>query len=64
MNLVITIIGVLMVADSAFTLLNINKVESILHKAFPNLNVKKVAIVEGTAGVLIVGAKIMTNSVL
>lgn len=51
-----------MVADSAFTLTNLSKVESILHRAFPKLNIKKTAIVEGIVGFIIILFKLSTQS--
>ncbi len=63
MHLVITIISVLMVADACFTLLNLTKVESILHSVFPRMNVKKLAMVEGAAGLAIIILKVSTNTV-
>ncbi|MBT4288132.1 MAG: hypothetical protein HOD92_12420 [Deltaproteobacteria bacterium] len=62
MNLIITIIAVLMVADSLFTLANLSKVESLLHRAFPSLDIKKVAIVEGVVGFIIILVKLSTHS--
>jgi len=63
MNTVITIIAILMVADALFTLLNLSKVESLLQNVFPNLNIKKLAVVEGLAGGFILILKIGTGSV-
>jgi len=63
MNTVITVIAILMVADSLFTLLNLSKVESILHNVFPSLNIKKLAIIEGFAGGVILLFKVSTNSI-
>jgi hypothetical protein len=63
MNLVITIIAVLMVADACFTLLNLSKVESILRSVFPRMNVKKLALVEGMAGIAIIVLKVGTDTV-
>lgn len=63
MNTVITVIAILMVADALFTILNLSKVESLLQNVFPNLNVKKLAVVEGLAGGLILILKISTNSI-
>ncbi|MCP4298120.1 MAG: hypothetical protein GY786_21240 [Proteobacteria bacterium] len=62
MNLVVTIIAILMVADSAFTLGNLTKVESILATAFPNLDIRKLALIEGIAGLIILGIKITTKT--
>lgn len=64
MNLAITLIACLMIADSLFALLNISKVKSILHKAFPNLDIKKVAIIEGVAGAIIILVKVITQTVM
>jgi hypothetical protein len=63
MNTVITVMAILMVADALFTLLNLSKVESLLLNVFPNLNVKKLAVVEGLAGGFIIILKISTGSV-
>ena len=63
MNLAITIIGILMVADSLFTLVNFSNVESVLLKYFPNLKIKQLAILEGIVGALIIAIKIFTRTV-
>ena len=63
MHLVITIIAIIMVADSAFTLGNLSKVETILVSFFPNLDIKTVAMVEGVAGLVILGFKISTKTI-
>lgn len=63
MHIFITIIAVLMVSDACFTLLNLSKVESMLHSIFPRMNVKKLALIEGAAGLLIIVLKISTNTV-
>ncbi len=63
MNLLITIIAVLMVADAAFTLLNLSMVESILKRYFPNMNIKKLALVEGFIGLIVLVLKIGTGTV-
>ena len=63
MNSVITVIAILMVADALFTLFNLSKVESLLQNIFPNLNVKKLAIVEGLAGGFIILLKFSTDSI-
>ncbi|MBU2646309.1 hypothetical protein KKI24_16500 [bacterium] len=63
MHTIITIIAVLMVSDACFTLLNLSKVESILHSMFPRMNIKKLAIIEGSAGLVIILLKIGTNTV-
>ena len=53
-----------MIADAAFTLLNQSKVESVLRNAFPNLDVKKLATVEGVVGLTILSLKIATSTVV
>lgn len=63
MNLVITIIAVLMVSDAAFTLLNLSKVESFITNYFPNMDVKKLAVVEGAAGLVILLLKLATGTI-
>lgn len=63
MHLAITVISVLMISDAAFTLLNISKVESFLKEYFPSMNVKKLAMVEGAAGALILLLKIATGTI-
>jgi hypothetical protein len=63
MNLAITIIAVLMVADAGFTLVNFDRIESLLHSLFPKMNVKKLALVEGLVGVVILVIKIKTGTV-
>lgn len=63
MDLFLTIIAVLMVTDAAFALLNITEFESILQSQFPKMNVKKLAVVEGAVGVIILLLKIATGSV-
>lgn len=63
MHLVITIFAILMIADACFTLLNLSTVESILHSIFPRMNVKKLAIVEGAAGLVIIILKIGTKTI-
>ena len=62
MNLLITIIAVLMVADAAFTLVNLSMVESILKRYFPNLNIKKLALVEGLVGLIVLALKAGTGT--
>lgn len=62
MNLTITIVAVLMIIDALFTLVNLSKVESLLHRAFPNLDIKKVAIIEGFVGFIIISIKISTHT--
>ncbi len=63
MNLFLTIVAVLMVSDAAFTLLNLSKVESFLQSRFPNLNIKKLAVVEGIVGIIILFLKINTKTI-
>ncbi len=63
MNLIITIVAVLMISDAAFTLLNLNKVESLLQARFPKMNVKKLALVEGLAGVVVLIIKVVTGTI-
>jgi len=62
MNLLTTIIAFLMLADSAFTLANLKKVESWLEELFPNLDIRKLAIIEGAVGLLIILFKLATTS--
>lgn len=62
MNLLTTIIAFLMVADAGFTLSNLTRVENLIHQLFPQLDVKKLAWVEGLAGVLILILKSLTDS--
>ncbi len=64
MNIAITIVGFLMIADSLFTLLNLDRVESFLHKVFPQLNVKKLAVVEGVVGCAVILIKLYTKTVV
>lgn len=63
MNLILTIVAVLMITDAAFALLNLTKFESLLHTQFPNMNVKKLAVVEGVVGLVILVLKITTATV-
>lgn len=63
MHLIITILAVLMISDAAFTLLNLSKVESLLHNYFPKMDVKKLAMVEGGAGMIILLLKVFTGTV-
>lgn len=58
MNLFTTVIAVLMVADSTFTLINLDKVESMLKSFFPNLNIKLLALIEGAIGMIALLIKI------
>jgi len=60
---VITIVAVLMVADAAFTLANLSRVESILQAVFPRMNVKALALVEGGVGLVIILLKLGTETV-
>jgi len=62
MNLLTTFIAILMFADSLFTLMNLAKVESWLNDYFPNLDIRKLALVEGAAGLLILLMKLATQS--
>ncbi len=62
MNLAITIVAVLMVSDASFTLLNLNKVESLLKRYFPNMDIKKLAVLEGVVGLVILLLKISTGT--
>lgn len=63
MNLFITVVSVLMISDAAFTLVNLNKVQSLLHSRFPQINVKKLALVEGVVGLVVLALKIVTGTV-
>jgi len=63
MHTLISIISVLMISDACFTLLNLSKIESMLHSIFPRMNVKKLALVEGVAGLAIIILKISTGTV-
>lgn len=62
MNLAITVVAVLMVSDASFTLLNLNKVESLLKRYFPNMDIKKLAVLEGVVGLVILLLKISTGT--
>ena len=64
MNLVITIVAVLMVADAAFALVNLSKFESFLQTQFPKMNVKKLAMVEGGVGLIVLVLKIATGTIV
>ncbi|MCP4752020.1 MAG: hypothetical protein GY866_14085 [Proteobacteria bacterium] len=64
MNTIITVVAILMVSDAAFTLLNLSKVESFLNKAFPKMNVRKLAMVEGVVGMVIIIIKISTKTIM
>ncbi|MBT4091294.1 MAG: hypothetical protein HN580_01120 [Deltaproteobacteria bacterium] len=63
MHTIITIIAVLMISDACFTLVNLTKVESMLQSLFPSMNVKKLAMIEGVAGLVIIILKIGTNTI-
>ena len=63
MHLVITIIAILMIADACFTLLNLSRVESILQSVFPRMNIRKLAIVEGAVGFIVIVLKVGTNTI-
>ncbi len=63
MNTIITIIAVLMISDACFTLLNLTKVESMLHSIFPRMNVKKLALIEGVTGLVIIILKVSTDTI-
>jgi hypothetical protein len=63
MHIIITVVAVLMISDAGFTLLNLTKVESMLHSIFPRMNVKKLAMIEGIAGLVIIILKIGTHTV-
>lgn len=62
MNLLTSFIALLMLADSLFTLANLAKVESWLNDYFPDLNVRKLALVEGVVGLMILLFKFTTSS--
>ena len=63
MNLLLTIIAIIMVVDSIFTLLNLTKVESILHSVFPKMDVRKLATIEGVVGIIILALKYGTKTI-
>ena len=63
MHTIITIIAVLMISDACFTLVNLTKVESMLQSLFPSMNVKKLTMIEGVAGLVIIILKIGTNTI-
>lgn len=63
MNTVISIIAIFMVGDALFTLLNLAKVKTLLFSMFPSLDIKKVALVEGLVGFVILLIKISTNTI-
>jgi len=62
MNLLTTIIACLMVGDAIFAFINLARLESLIHQLFPQLDLKKVALVEGTVGGVILVFKILTDS--
>lgn len=62
MNLLTTFIALLMVGDALFALTNLARVESWLKEFFPDLDVKKLAFVEGAAGLAILVLKFTTSS--
>jgi len=62
MNIFITTISVLMVIDAAFTLVNFTKVEPMIHRVFPNLDIKTLATIEGLTGLIIIILKLSTDS--
>lgn len=62
MNIFITIIALLMLIDALFTLLNLSKVESMIHSLFPHLEVKKIALIEGVVAFIILILKVTTHS--
>ncbi|OFZ81488.1 MAG: hypothetical protein A2508_07205 [Candidatus Lambdaproteobacteria bacterium RIFOXYD12_FULL_49_8] len=64
MNLLITFLALLMVADSFFALTNLRKVQNWLEDYFPNLDIKKLALVEGVAGLLILLLKLVSHSLI
>lgn len=63
MNIFITIVAIIMVADSLFTLANLSKVESILQSAFPKMDIKKLATIEGLVGLVILVIKYSTQTI-
>ncbi len=62
LNLITTIIAFLMIADAGFTLTNLTRVETLIHQLFPQLDVKKLAWVEGLVGLVILVVKSITDS--
>ncbi|MDX2470870.1 MAG: hypothetical protein QNL04_09890 [SAR324 cluster bacterium] len=62
MHLLTTFIALLMVGDAVFTLTNFARVENMIHQIFPDLDLKKVAFVEGAAGLGIIVLKMITDS--
>lgn len=63
MHTFITVIAILMLADACFTLLNLSKVKSIFNEVFPNVDVKKLATIEGAVGLAIIIIKIGTGTI-
>ena len=51
-----------MIGDAIFTLTNFARVENMIHQMFPDLDLKKVAYVEGAVGLFIVLFKANTDS--
>lgn len=62
MHTTITLIAVLMLIDALFTLLNLSKVESMIHSLFPHMEVKKIAFLEGAVAVVILTIKVLTGT--
>lgn len=62
MNIAITIIAILMLIDALFTLLNLSKVESMIHSLFPHMEVKKVAVIEGAVAAIVLALKVATQT--
>ena len=62
MNLFTTLIAGLMVGDALFAWANLAKLESFLSQIFPNLDLRKVALVEGGVGIFILLFKLTTHS--
>ncbi|MGK0289336.1 MAG: hypothetical protein ACI86H_000773 [bacterium] len=63
MHLFLTIIAFLMVTDALFTWANYDKVESLLKKQFPKLDLKVFAFIEGLIGLLILSIKVFTKTI-
>ena len=63
MNTITSIIAIFMIGDALFTLLNLSRVKSLINSMFPSLDIKKVAIVEGLVGALILVLKVSTRTV-
>ena len=51
-----------MVGDAVFTLTNFARVENMIHQIFPDLDLRKIALVEGVAGLGIILIKMVTDS--